>query len=66
MNSLDFEYDDRCDVSHLEGILWFTDSTYAVREFYDGQEQWLLISKPKIPKRGKFVENIWKYSVGGG
>lgn len=36
MESIDFEYDDGFGAEYLVGILWFTDNTYAVPQFYDG------------------------------
>lgn len=66
MKSLDFEYDNEFGGVLLHGVLWFTDGTHTVREVYDGSEQWALLQRPRIPKKGKFLKDIWQYSVGGG
>lgn len=46
---LDFEYDDGFGGQELEGVLWFSDDTWATRGEYDGSEWWEYHKLPEIP-----------------
>lgn len=51
--SIDFEYSGGSGTPEVEGVLWFTNGTYATRQHEDGQEWWEVHTVPKIPARGQ-------------
>ena len=50
--AVDFEYSGGAGTPEVEGVLWFTNGTYATRQHEAGQEWWEVHTVPKIPQRG--------------
>ena len=51
--AIDFEYSGGSGTPEVEGVLWFTNGTYATRQHEAGKE-WLEVhTVPKIPARGQ-------------
>lgn len=51
--AIDFEYSGGSGTPEVEGVLWFTNGTYATRQHEAGQEWWEVHTVPKIPARGQ-------------
>lgn len=51
--AIDFEYSGGAGTPEIEGVLWFTNGTYATRVCECGQECWEVHAIPKIPARGE-------------
>lgn len=51
--AVDFEYSGGAGTAEIEGVLWFTNGTYATRQHDGGQEWWEVHTVPKIPARGQ-------------
>lgn len=49
LNDIDIDYDCGYGSQELEGIIWFTDNSWAERMEYDGSEWWTRRSLPNIP-----------------
>lgn len=49
LNELDFTYDSGYGTMELQGIVWFSDGSWAERKEYCGSEWWAHMSKPVIP-----------------
>jgi hypothetical protein len=53
LNALDFDYDEGYGSQELDGTVWFTDGSWAVRREYDGTEWWEINTVPVIPTKCK-------------
>lgn len=53
LNSLAFDYDAGYGSQELDGTVWFTDGSWAVRREYDGTEWWEIMVVPVIPNKCK-------------
>ena len=50
LEKMDFEYHDGYGRQEIEGVIWFTDGTWAERGEYDGSEWWEMRLLPDVTK----------------